>query len=221
MKILMVEDDLAIIEAVKDAVAKQYDIDAALTIESAWKKLKQIQYQLVLLDIQLPDGNGLDFIQKIRTHSEVPIIFLSVVSDNHLIARGLDLGADDYVTKPFSLQVLISRINSVWRRYATKQDQVLRIGELCIDFEQLQVYQAGQRVSLTPVETQLFFMLVKARGKILTRRYLLESIWDEKGSYVEDNTLSVHMRRLKRKIGSHYIQTQRNVGYYFAGDAYE
>ena len=221
MKVLMIEDDAAIIDAVKEAVAGKYQLDAALTIEMAWKQLKQNQYQLVLMDIQLPDGNGLDLIQSLRAYSEVPVIFISVVSDHHLIARGLDLGADDYVTKPFSLQVLLSRMNSVLRRYDLKNSHCLKLGDMHVDLEKQQVYKNGQAIVLTPVESQLFFMLVHAGGKVLTRRFLLESIWDEQGNYVEDNTLSVHIRRLKNKVGSQYILTKRNVGYYFAGDFYE
>ena len=218
MKILMVEDDKAIVDVIKDAMKGQYIVDHAQSIAEATQKLKQEHYHLVLLDIQLPDGNGLDYIQTIRSSSEIPIIFLSVVSDNHLIARGLDYGADDYVTKPFSLRVLLSRINSVMRRYEIKKSTFKQYGDICLDFQRQQVYRHGELVSLTPVESQLLYTLVNGHGRILTRRYLLESIWDDRGSFVEDNTLSVHIRRLKSKIGDGYIKTKRNVGYYFAGD---
>lgn len=221
MRILMIEDDGAILEAVEEAVSEHYILEGARTLQEAKNKIKTNLYQMILLDIQLPDGNGVDFIQEIRRVTNIPVIFLSVVSDENIIARGLDLGADDYIIKPFSVQVLLSRINSVLRRYEGLQRETLSFGDITVHLSTQQVFKKQQPLALTPVETSLFFSLVNARGKILTRRYLLESIWDDKGQFVEDNTLTVHIRRLKQKIGENYIHTKRNVGYYFSGDAYE
>lgn len=218
MKILMIEDDVVLFEAVREALMAHYTLEGATTLQEAKTKIQTNLYQLILLDIQLPDGNGVDFIQEIRHVTTIPVIFLSVVSDENIITRGLDLGADDYIIKPFSVQVLLSRINSVLRRYNGPKKETLSFGDITVHLNTQQVFKQQQLIALTPVETSLFFSLLNAKGKILTRRYLLESIWDDKGQFVEDNTLTVHIRRLKQKIGEDYIRTKRNVGYYFVGD---
>lgn len=221
MKILAIEDDVVLFEAVREALMAHYTLDGAKTLQEAKTKIQTNLYQLILLDIQLPDGNGVDFIQEIRNVTTIPVIFLSVVSDENIITRGLDLGADDYIIKPFSVQVLLSRINSVLRRYNGPQKETLSFGDITVHLNTQLVFKHQHLIALTPVETSLFFSLLNAKGKILTRRYLLESIWDDKGQFVEDNTLTVHIRRLKQKIGEDYIRTKRNVGYYFVGDSDE
>lgn len=217
----MIEDDTSIIEAMQDALTAQYQLDKAISIKEAKEKLQTYHYHLILLDIHLPDGNGIDFIQELRQITNIPIIFLSVVNDEYIISRGLDLGADDYIIKPFSIKILMARINSVLRRYYGEKTSRQVIGDIEIDLNLQNVYKQGHLIPLTPLETKLFFTLAAARGKILTRRFLLEQIWDQNEQYIEDNTLTVHIRRLKQKIGQEYIQTKRNVGYYFVGETNE
>lgn len=220
MKIFMIEDDKSIIEALQDVFENKYDFDYAYNIETAYQKLNE-SVDLILLDIQLPDGNGLDFIKEYRLNYRTPIILLSVLSDEQIIANGLDLGADDYMTKPFSVKVMLSRIKSVLRRYYGNTGDKMIIGDLSIDFEKKIVYKKDEFINLTYVEEQLFFNLVKGKGRVLSRRFLLEQIWDKEEQFIEDNTLTVHMTRLKNKIGNQYIQTKRKVGYCFAGDVNE
>lgn len=217
MQILMIEDDKYIVEACKEALSQYYEIDDAQSIEKARQKLTSHHYQLILLDIQLPDGQGIDFIQEIRKTTNVPIIFISVYDEDDIISRGLDLGADDYIIKPFSLKILLSRINSVLRRYYGENLSQFTFGNLVVDIDKKIVRLNGDVISLTPIETELFMLLIQAKGKILSRRFLLETVWDRKGEFVEDNTLTVTIKRLKDKIGSEYIKTKRNVGYYFEG----
>lgn len=197
MKLLMIEDDTSIIEAMQDALTAQYQLDKAISIKEAKEKLQTYHYHLILLDIHLPDGNGIDFIQELRQITNIPIIFLSVVNDEYIISRGLDLGADDYIIKPFSIKILMARINSVLRRYYGEKTSLQVIGDIEIDLNLQNVYKQGHLIPLTPLETKLFFTLASARGKILTRRFLLEQIWDQNEQYIEDNTLTVHIRRLK------------------------
>lgn len=213
----MIEDDVYIAEACQEALKNEFEIEVASTLDKARSLLRKINCQLILLDIQLPDGNGLDFISEIRHTSSIPIIFISVYDQDDIISRGLDLGADDYMIKPFSLKVLKSRIQSVLRRYYKNNTKILSFDELEIDLERQIVKKDKHNISLSPIESELFFLLVKARGKVLTRRYLLETIWDQKGDYVEDNTLTVTIKRLKDKLGSEYIKTKRHVGYFFEG----
>lgn len=210
MKILLVEDDLYIVEACTDALMNDYEIDSANTLSEARNKLKKDDYNLVLLDIELPDGNGIEFIQEVRNYINIPIIFISVHDQDEIISMGLDLGADDYLIKPFSLRVLMSRIKSVMRRYYGQNSSIFNV-----DTEKRIVKKNNQMIELTSTEFDLFALIFNAKGRILTRRYLLETIWDNKGDFVEDNTLTVTIKRLKNKIGNEYIQTKRNVGYYF------
>lgn len=156
MKILMIEDDVVLFEAVREALMAHYTLEGATTLQEAKTKIQTNLYQLILLDIQLPDGNGVDFIQEIRHVTTIPVIFLSVVSDENIITRGLDLGADDYIIKPFSVQVLLSRINSVLRRYNGPKKETLSFGDITVHLNTQQVFKQQQLIALTPVETSLF-----------------------------------------------------------------
>lgn len=214
MKILLIDDDLDLSNAIVRGLEKDYEMEVAYNYTDGIMKAKTFHHQIILLDVQLPDGNGLDFIREIRQYVQTPILLLSVIEDDRTVVQGLDLGADDYITKPFRIEVLKARIQSCIRRYHPLQEQLI-CGELTIDIGKQKVYKNHQEISLTAIEKEIFFALVSSRGKILTREYLLETFWDQKNRFVEDNTLSVTMRRLKSKIGKEYILTQYNVGYYF------
>lgn len=145
----MIEDDTSIIEAMQDALTAQYQLDKAISIKEAKEKLQTYHYHLILLDIHLPDGNGIDFIQELRQITNIPIIFLSVVNDEYIISRGLDLGADDYIIKPFSIKILMARINSVLRRYYGEKTSRQVIGDIEIDLNLQNVYKQGHLIPLT------------------------------------------------------------------------
>ena len=164
----------------------------------------------------LPDGSGLDLCTAWRSSGcHTPILFLTARDEEVEIVRGLDAGADDYMTKPFRLAELLSRIRALLRR---NQPAVYETDGLRIDLENRSVYCGDQQLYLTPTEFQLLAALVRNTGKVLTRKILLQTIWDDAGLYIDDNTLSVHIRRLREKIGEDRIRTVRGVGYRWAGE---
>lgn len=218
MRILIIEDDSDLADALTLALQSIYTVHCALSLKEAYQLILKNDYELILLDLQLPDGNGIDFIIHLRKTTTIPIIILSVFNDDKTIIQGLDIGADDYLTKPFQLPILLSRIRSVCRRTYGSSDARIHYHELCLDFDKMNVWKNQMLIHLTPIETTLLFSLAKAPGRILTRGYLIEKIWEMTGNDIEDNTLSVHMRRLKAKIGDDYIQTRRSIGYCFKGD---
>ena len=216
MNILLIEDNEDLSKAIIKGLEKDYTMDYSYSYLEGINKAKRLSYDLILLDIMLSDGNGLDFIKEIKQYSDIPIILLSVINEDRTIVQGLDLGADDYLTKPFRIEVLKARIQSCIRRYRP-QNNVIKCKELLIDLIKRKVYKNNQEVILTSQEANIFFALVKADGRVLTREYIIETFWDQDNKYIEDNTLSQTMRRLKSKIGKEYILTKYNVGYYFNG----
>jgi two-component system, OmpR family, response regulator RegX3 len=212
-KILLVEDDTYLQDGLFELLRKEgYGIDVAGTCRDADRLYAESIYQLIILDIMLPDGNGLDLCSRWRALGNgTPILFLTARDDEIQIVRGLDAGADDYVTKPFRMLELLSRIRALLRRGQPVQQY--RKNGLAIDLARMSVMKDGEMVLLTPTEFQLLSTLIKNTGKVLTRGALLQSIWDDGGVFIDDNTLSVHISRLREKIGGGCIKTLRGVGY--------
>lgn len=222
MKILIVEDDRSIVVGLEYALqAEQFQTvvctnyaDAATFIATSLTDI-----DLCLLDLSLPDGSGYDLCKSMKEKHDIPVIFLTAMDDEVNIVMGLDLGADDYITKPFRIRELISRINSVLRRYKkTTQQTVIQIGTIAIHPLEGKVYKDGIDTELTTLEYRLFLTLVKHRGQVLSRNQLLEQIWDVAGDFVNDNTLTVYIKRLRQKLEDNYqkpqiIQTVRGLGY--------
>ena len=153
--------------------------------------------------MSLPDGNGFELCDEIKRVCETPVIFLTALDDEDSIVKGFDLGAEDYITKPFSSRELLARI----KRITKKLDKTM------IDFDKKQVCKNGDPVVLTALEYRLFAMLAKNSGKVLTREQILERIWDLSGNYVEDNTLTVYIKRLRKKLDTDMIKTVKGLGY--------
>ncbi len=210
-RILLVEDDRFLGDALNEMLIKaEYEVTAADCVEAAKERLKEC-FDLIILDVMLPDGNGFDLCAEIRkTDSNTPILFLTSFDDEIQIVRGLDSGADDYVTKPFKLLELMSRIRALLRRNKTS---VINSSDISIDTQHMTVRKAGENIFVTPTEFQLISTLLRSSGVIVTRAVLLENIWDSDGSFIDDNTLSVHISRLREKIGAEHIETVRGVGY--------
>ena len=174
-------------------------------------------YDLVLLDVSLKDGNGFSVCSAIKQKTDLPVIFLTASDDEYSVVTGLDLGADDYIAKPFRPRELISRIKSVLRRYG-KVQSVIEIRNVRVDTEKGVVYKDGKEIPLSAMEYRLLLVFFNNRGKILGRSRLLEEIWDAAGDYVNDNTLTVYIKRLREKIEDHpqepeIIKTVRGLGY--------
>ena len=174
-------------------------------------------FDLVLLDVSLPDGNGFSICAEIKKEYEIPVIFLTASGDEYSVVAGLDMGADDYIAKPFRPRELISRIRSVLRR-CKKEQRILSCGDLRVNVSSATVTKGEKELFLSAHEYRLLLLLLQNKGQILTRNQLLEEIWDASGEYVNDNTLSVYMKRLREKIEENpqsprLLHTIRGIGY--------
>ena len=214
-KILIVEDDLFIQESLKEVLSHQYVVKQALSYHEALHYFHS-DIALWIVDIELLDGNGIELCKKLRQVSLVPLLFLTANNDEEMIVEGLNAGGDDYVCKPFGIKELYARISSLLRR--TKQNrEIIQVGDLTIIPSQYQVYKNNKEIILTAVSYEILFILVNAQGKVITRDQILTLIERTTGHYIEDNTLSVHMKRLRQKLGVYkgktYIETIRGIGY--------
>lgn len=212
-KILIVEDDSYLREGLEELLTKEsYEPVCAKNCTEAKTLFKEDSFDLIILDVMLPDGNGLELCSFIRsTGADVPVLFLTACDEEFQIVRGLDAGADDYVTKPFRLLELLSRIRALLRRKTAST--VCQFGDIIIDTANMTVKKGGENLFLTPTEYQILSALVQNNGVIVTRASLLQRIWDSDGNFIDDNTLSVHISRLRDKIGANHIATIRGTGY--------
>ena len=219
-KILVVEDDRYLRRDLKEILEKNgYEVVAAASVKEAiWHVYNDEEIDLYLLDLWLPDGEGFSVCQRIRERNGKPVIFLTVCDDEECVVKGLHLGGDDYVTKPFRTKELLSRIQANLRRMnRVTEGQFLKSGELLVDAKQGIVKKNGIVLSLRPVEFRLLLKLMENGERIVKREQLFSYLWDGEADAVEDNTLSVNMSRLRNKIGSNYIETVRGFGYRFTG----
>ena len=220
--ILLVEDDYALAMGTEYALQSEgYRVILAGTIEEARKNLDKT-VDLILLDVMLPDGNGYDFCKEVRQQNwEIPIIFLTAVSEEVNIVQGLDLGADDYIAKPYRVKELLSRIGAHLRRaglHKTEmQQRTFSFGKHVFYVDDFRLLKEGAVVECTPSELRLLKELIQNEGQILSRNQLLERIYDVDGLFIDDNTLSVYMKRLRSKLGEDavWIETVRGMGYRF------
>ena len=220
--ILAVDDEVHILELISfNLKAAGYHVVTALTGEEELKRCEVERPSLVLLDIMLPGIDGLEVCRRLkgdRMTSNIPIIMLTARGDEVDKILGLELGADDYITKPFSVRELAARVKSLLRRVAPQQEsepQTLRSGDIMIDITNYEAFKGGEKLSLTLKEFELLKVLVLSRGKVLTRDFLLDRIWGYE-YYGETRTVDVHIRHLRQKLGEEpYIETVRGVGYRF------
>lgn len=210
MKILIVEDDKTLNNGIALSLSSD-DILQAFCIEEAGKLLDN-SIDLIILDINLPDGNGLDFCRKIRETSKVPIIFLTANDMEIDIVTGLETGADDYITKPFSLAVLRARVNAVLRR-GHNDGNVFHLGKYEFDFDNMKFYVNNTPVELSKTEQRLLKIFVQNRGRILSREMLIDRVWSDGAEFVEENALSVTVKRLRQKISDIPIRSVYGIGY--------
>ena len=219
--ILLVEDDKTIVMGLEYSLQQEgYDVICCCNAKDAEKAVRCQAFDLALLDLSLPDGSGYDICRQIREKSDVPIVFLTACDEEVNVVMGLDMGADDYITKPFRVRELMSRLRGVLRR-AEKSDDAkdeLRLGRLVINARQARVTRDGEELLLTALEYRLLLTFAAHPGQVLSRTQLLEGIWDIAGDFVSDNTLSVYVRRLREKIEDDpnnpaLIHTVRGLGY--------
>lgn len=211
-RIFLLEDDAFLRDGLSEMLQKEgYISKCASTCGEAKVLLSGSRFNLIIFDVMLPDGSGLDLCTEIRkADTNIPILFLTACDDEIQIVRGLDAGADDYVTKPFKLQELLSRIRALLRR---NSNLIMKSKDIVINPQNITVMKNGKNIFVTPTEFQILSILIRNNGIIVTRNTLLQNIWDDNNNFIDDNTLSVHISRLREKIGAEHIVTIRGVGY--------
>lgn len=220
--ILIVEDDIIINGGIKVYLEKKgYETSSVYSLSEARNELQK-KFSLVLLDINLPDGSGLELCKEIRRSNDIPVIFLTANDTEENMIEGFEYGCDDYISKPFSVGVLEQRIKAVLRRSNTKggNSDLFSYKGLMADFKRMSVTIEGDPVKLSATEFKILSLLIKNKGQVLTRGILVEKIWDCDENYIDENTLSVHIRRLRQKLepdpkNPRYIITVFGIGYTF------
>lgn len=214
MKILLVEDNKSIIKGIEYAFAQNgYDCEYCVSFNEAMQKAP-FNYDIAVLDITLPDGNGFDLFGKIRKYSDLPVIFLTAVDDEDSVVNGLELGADDYITKPFSTRELIARIKRAANKNSKKN--IITVSGVTLDLDKSAVFENGKQLELTALEYKLLSLLMQNAGKVVTRELIFEKIWDVSGNFVNDNTLTVYIKRIRKKLDADIIKTVKGMGYQVA-----
>ncbi|NLD02743.1 MAG: response regulator transcription factor [Clostridiales bacterium] len=210
--VLLVEDDAHLREGLCELLRREgLEPHAAVSLAQAQAMADAKAFDLAILDVGLPDGDGVVLCRAWREAGrQLPVLFLTARDEEIDIVRGLDAGGDDYVVKPFRMQELLSRVRALLRRNTV---QLETVGELSLDIPRQSVRLRGEQLYLTPTEFRLLVQLWHSRGRIQTRELLLQSIWDVGGQFIDDNTLSVHISRLRDKIGAQHIKTIRGIGY--------
>lgn len=224
MNVLLTEDDPIITEGLTAALRQEgFSVDAASCMEDALRKVRAgTRYDVCLLDVMLPDGDGFQVCREIRSRSDVPVIFLTACDDEIHTVLGLEQGADDYIAKPFRIRELLARIKAVLRRRGGNaavrtEPEKVSVGRNEVDLASGKVFRDGEEVFLSAAEYRLLLTFIRNRGQLLTRRQILSEMWDSAGDFVNDNTLTVYVRRLRKKLGDEgedgVIRTVRGLGY--------
>ena len=220
-RILLLEDDLSLISGLTYALKKQgYDVRNVRTVKDALDTAQADSFDLLILDVTLPDGSGFDVCTEIRKTSNVPIIFLTASDEETSIIMGLDIGGDDYITKPFKLGVLLSRVKALLRRVSLSgtSEEELQSNGIRICLLQRQAYKNGSLMDLTAGEYKLLCLLMQNPDIVLTKNQILDKLWDCEGDFIESSSLTVYIRRLRMKVEDNpsepkIIQTVRGIGY--------
>ena len=209
MKILLVEDNEMIIKAISFLLEEhEYSVDVARNIKEAKEKINDV-FDLVILDVMLPDGNGLDFF---KSYINIPALVLSAKDEEDDVVKAIDLGVQDYIIKPFRSKELLSRINNIIKR--NKKNNIKTYENITFDMDAYKVYVNNIEVELTGLELKILFLLLENSGMLVTRDVIIDKIWDASGKFVNDNTLSVYIKRIREKIGNdNFIKTIKGIGY--------
>lgn len=212
LDILLVEDNQTIVKGLEYAFHKKgYHFKSVISVKDALCAVSNSSFALIVLDITLPDGNGLHFYEEEIRKRNIPTIFLTAEDDEETIVQGLNLGAEDYVTKPFSTKELMARINRVLVR--NRKESVVRVGKVAFDMDKMTVEREGRPVELTSLELKLLHLLFLNINKAVTRNTILDKIWEWTGNDVDDHTVTVYMKRIREKVGSEVITTVKGIGY--------
>ena len=212
MKVLLVEDNKNISKALTYSLEKnKYEVLNADTIAKAQDLLNQDKIDLIILDITLPDGNGFDLYKYIKEKYDISTIFLTAKDDEDNIVKGLELGAEDYITKPFSTRELLARINRIVLR--NKKKNIIKIQDITCDIDKMCIYNNDKKINFSSLELKILMLLFTNLNKVISREYIIEKIWDWTGNDVYDNTVTVYMKRIRQKLETPIITTVKGVGY--------
>ena len=214
VKILLLEDDVMIASGVKYALETEgYEAFHACDVRSAKELILANAFSLAIIDMQLPDGNGFE-VSSMLADKEVPVIFLTVVDDENQIVKAFDEGAEDYIVKPFRIRELLARVKRTIDHSRGQASKLITVGNTQIDIEAGKVYAEGRLVELTALEYRVLMIFATNKGVLLSRNQILDKIWDIDGNFVEDNTLTVYIKRIREKLGDAIdIKTIRGIGY--------
>lgn len=225
MNLFLLEDDSAISMGISYSLTNEgYSVTAASSIKQGLEIIKNNSFSLYILDLNLPDGSGYEVCKEIKKQGDLPVIFLTAYDDEINVVTGFELGADDYITKPFRLKELSVRIKSVLRRYSKDTTHgIINVKNIKINTKEAKVYKDNNEIILTAMEYKLLLSLIKNRGRVLSRTSLLENLWDIDGDFIEENTLTVYIKRLRDKIEEEpnkpsVIKTVRGLGYIVDND---
>lgn len=212
MEVLLVEDNQGIIKGLEYSFKNEkYGLSVATSLKAAKKLLNENKIDLIILDITLPDGNGLCFYETYIKGKNISTIFLTAQDDEETIVKGLNLGADDYITKPFSTKELFARINKIKLR--NSKNTVICTQDIEFDMDKMIVCKAGKKLELTSLELKILHLLFINLNKVVKRNYIIDKIWEWTGNDVNDNTVTVYLKRIREKIGSDIIVTVKGIGY--------
>ena len=213
-RILVLEDDVMIASGLVYALESEgYEAVHAKNIKEAQAVIKGSGFDLGILDMQLPDGRG-DEIGRMLSGDGIPVIYLTVEDDESGIVKAFEEGAEDYVVKPFKIRELLARVGRTLSRNKAQADEIVKIGDVKINSSEGKVYVGDEVVELTALEYRILLIFAANKGKLLSRNQILEKIWDSEGNFVEDNTLTVYVKRLREKLGDNInIETVRGIGY--------
>ena len=216
-RILLLEDDRNLNRGISLKLEKEgYEVSSAFSVQEAEALFDVVKPDLIISDVNLPDKSGLDFCADIRRKSQVYLIFLTALDSEVDMVNAYDLGADDYITKPFSLMVLVSKVHALMRRARREREEPrhsICSGKIRISCREMNAYLEEEPLALSKKEWQLLLYFMENAGQILSKEQILEHVWDVDGQFVDDNTVPVNVSRLKRKIGGEYIQNVRGMGY--------
>ena len=216
--IFLLEDDKILSKGISIALEKDgHRVTTAYGYVEALQKYTLKKYDLFLLDINLPDGNGMNFCQKIRQASQLPVLFLTANDTEEDMLNGYDVGCDDYISKPFSIDVLRRKVSAILKRTITETAQI-QYKDLEVDIAKCLVLLKGEEVHLSATEYKLLCYLIQHKGTVVTKAMLLENLWDKDGNFIDDNTLRVNIKRLRQKLkddNQEYIVTVFGIGYTF------
>ena len=212
MDILLIEDNITIAKALKYSFDKNgYNLEFKTSLKEAKKYISNNKIDLVILDITLPDGNGFDFYEKEIKNLNIPTVFLTAKDEEESIVRGLNIGAEDYITKPFSTKELLARVNKILLR--SKKENIIKVKDITFDMDKMVVKKENQNIELTSLELKLLNLLFLNINKVVTRNTILDKIWEWTGNFVDDHTVTVYFKRIREKLGTDIIITIKGMGY--------